>query len=111
MGDARVSPAEIFDAFGVDAIVTRPSQDAIETSVVWINPTTDPFPSGAALQMADPQRLLTVRRDEVPTLPTGTVIQAPEFEDGPIKTWKVDSIAHYEADLIRALVVPHEFES
>lgn len=111
MGDIRVRPPALFRAFGVDATVTRPGQDAIDTSVVWVNQTTDGVPLGAALQMADPKRLLVVRRDHVPTLPLGTVIQAPEIDGDDIKVWKVDTIVHYEPDLIRALVIPHELDT
>ena len=108
MSDARVPVDEYFSAFGLPATVTRPNLDPITgTAIVWISPLTISSPEGAALQGASPQRLLVVRRDQVPTLPGGTVIEAPEAETGELLEWKVDSVVAIELELIRALVLPN----
>ncbi len=103
----------IFAAFGVPGTVTVEGADPIETTVVWITPSTPDVPSGTADRGSDmragftrkePRRVLVVRRDEVPALPRGAQIEAPERAGGTVRTWVVDGNAGHEADHIRVFV-------
>lgn len=108
MTDIRVPLGPIFDAFGVPATVTRPAPDdtPIETTGVWVSPAVLDVPAGFDLQRADRRRLLSLRRDEVPTVPRGTVIEAPERDADDVASWRVDGIEAMDADQVRVLVVP-----
>lgn len=98
----------IFSAFGVPATVTRPAPDdtPIETTVIWISPAMIDGPAGFDLQRADRRRLLALRRDEVPTAPRGTLIDAPERDGDETLKWRVDSMDSVDADQIKVIVVP-----
>lgn len=98
----------IFSAFGVPATVTRPAPDdtPIETTVIWSPPDTVESPGGAVFQRADQRRVLTVRRDEVPTVPRGTQVVAAERDGDDIQHWRVDGPMRADADLIQVIVVP-----
>ena len=96
----------IFSAFGLDATVTVEGEDPVETTVVWIKPETPEQPEGGTFQRREQKRCLVVRRDDVPVLPRGTQIVAPERYGAENKTWIVDGDAHREADHIRAYVIP-----
>lgn len=109
MGDARVAPDPIMAAFGVSAVVTRPAPDAtpITTTVVWHPTQTEDVPVGNEFARREPRRVLAVRRDEVPTMPRGTLVVCAEESGGASETWRVDALDRYESDLIRVVVVPH----
>lgn len=105
----------IFSAFGLDATVTVEGEDPVETTVVWIKPETPEQPVGGTDQRGynrtvatrrEQKRCLVVRRDDVPAMPRGTQIVAPERYGAENKTWIVDGDAHREADHIRAYVIP-----
>lgn len=106
--DLTVPCDPILEAFGVPATVTRPAPDdtPIETTGVWVPPLTVDSPSGLQTKRREPLRIFALPRADVPTVPTGTVIEAPEVLDGPVRTWRVDGFDRYEFDLTRVLVVP-----
>ena len=106
--DLRVGVDPIFRAFGVPVTVTRPAPEdtPIETEGVWHAPMTDQVPTGLDLTRADPQRVMALRRDAVPTVPRGTVLAAPETIGGPVALWRLDGVARWEIDLVRVPVVP-----
>jgi hypothetical protein len=93
-------------AHGVDAVVTRPSPDdtPIATRILWVTPVSDGEPGGEFVR-ADPRRIAVVARDEVPSVPRGTRIVAPEkMGDATSLTWEVDGTERQEADQTRVFV-------
>lgn len=106
MADLRVPLDPIFSAFGVPATVTRPAPDntPITTTVVWIFPTTEDQPTGAAWSRRERQRMLALNRDDVPTVPRTTTIVCPERDGEDDMTWTVDSLDSEDADHYRVLV-------
>lgn len=107
--DARVAVDPIFDAFGVPATVTRPGEDAIETTAVWVPAGgTDRWgardETNSEILRARPRKVIALRGDEIVAAPVGTIILAPEEAGGTIKTWRVDELDHIEHDLIRVFV-------
>ncbi len=116
--DLRVPMAPLFDAFGVPATVTLPGgsggglpllfsngEASIDTSVIWLTPITEDMPSGGDFQRREPHRVLALRRDEVTTIPRGTVIEAAEVLGGAVQTWRVDGLERQEPDHHRVIVV------
>jgi hypothetical protein len=102
--DARPPVASLFDAFGVPGTVTPPDEAAIDTTVVWLTPNPAFQPGGESYRR-DGQKILALRRDEVPRVPTGTLIQAADVLDGEVFTWKVDGIDLVEQDHTRVFVL------
>lgn len=96
-----------FDTHGVPATVTRPFPDAtaIETNAIWLTPTTDGF-GGSDLHRQEPRRILCLNRDEVPTVPRGTIVLAPEAFGGATLRWRVEGPDRIDADHTRVIVVP-----
>lgn len=97
-----------FTAFGVSVTVTRPApdDDTIATSAIWVPTTTEDLPGGEVFHRRDPRRVLALKRDEVPVIPIGTTILAPELPSGPDQHWRVDGFERSEVDLWRVVVVP-----
>jgi len=96
----------IFDAFSVPATVRPPGADSIETSGVWVTSTTEGRPGYGDLQRREMVRVLALKRAEVPSVPKGTAILAPETADGDVLRWRVDGFEVVEADCLRVVVVP-----
>lgn len=98
-----------FNVHGVPATVTRPYPDdtPIETSVIWLQPITNDVPVGVDFQRREPERVLGIRLDEVPTVPRGSVILAPERVGSVVSRWRVDALASLDADHGRYVVVPY----
>jgi hypothetical protein len=107
LADMRVPMAAALAAFGVSATVTRPNEEPIVgVTVMWISPLTEMFPGGGDLKVADRQRVLVISLAEVPAVPRGTVIEAPEIAGASPGLWVVDALERREADHVRVLVVP-----
>lgn len=102
--DARPPVAVLFEAFGVPATVTPPSAAAVTTTVVWITPNPVLQPGGD-LNRRDGQRIVAIRRDEVPSVPLGTRIDAPEMAGGADIEWRVDGTDLVEQDHVRVFVL------
>jgi hypothetical protein len=79
-------------AHGVAAIVTRPAPNntPINTTGIWGLPLEEGPPYGAAIKRREPRRVFYIPREDVPTLPNGTTVQAPESTGGTPVNWKVD---------------------
>ncbi len=97
-------------AHGVSATVTRvaPSDTTpITTTVLW--PSAQPLQEdpayGLDLGRKAPRRVMAISRADVPTLPMGTTVVAPEQPDGTNMTWRVDGMERVEADTWRAIVM------
>jgi hypothetical protein len=106
--DLRPMMGPIFDAFGVPATVTRPAPDdtPIETTGVWIEVAEMEVPLGLAFQRKESQRLLTLMRAEVPTVPRGTTVLAPETLGGAVLRWRIDGLERADVDQHRVYVIP-----
>jgi len=91
-------------AHGVPAIVTVPDQAPIETRVIWLTTTPEDMPPGAMFTRSDPRRVMALRRDEVASVPVGTVIVAPEKDGDDTEAWVVDGHERQEADHNRVIV-------
>jgi hypothetical protein len=111
--DLRVPMDPIVEAFGVPATVTRPAPEdtPIETTGVWVSPTLMEMPVGMDLQRAERRRIFSLRRDAVPTVPRGTLIEAPERESDAVLRWRVNGIEMADADHVRVIVIPVPEES
>ncbi len=103
---AEVPLGSIFDAFSVPATVRPPGAESIETSGVWVTATTDGHPGGFGVQRREAVRVLALKRAEVPSVPKGTAILAPETAAGAVLRWRVDGFEVVEADCLRVVVVP-----
>lgn len=102
----------IFAAFGLAADVTTPDAESpITTTVVWSSVETDDVPGGSAFQRREPLRVAGLKRSEVPTVPRGTLIVAPEVLGGAVKTWRVDGTDRVDVDMVRVIVMQVEDET
>lgn len=99
-----------FTAHGVAATITIQPQDGpeqtIETTVIWTAPLTEDMLGMDGMQSRQPRRVMAVRKDEVPSLPRGSIVTAPPRAGEADARWKVDGIDRVEADHIRVVVVP-----
>lgn len=100
--------ATAFETLGVDATITRPHPDnaPITTRIVWMSPLRDDYPAGADFHRREAVRALAVRRDEVPTVPRGTIVTAPDPEGGALRRWRVEAPDRVDTATVRVIVVP-----
>lgn len=99
-------------AFGVAATVTRPApnQAPIATTGVWVPLDSVRVPEGSPWTREEQLRCMAFDVDEVPTLPRGSLISAPERRGGTAQTWIVDGLADahaIDADQVKAIVRLH----
>ena len=107
--DYRPLMAALLRAFGVAATVTRPAPDdePIVTEGIWVPLGTMDMPEGGDWQRIEGLRCLAFDVDAVPTLPRGTLIDAPERKGGTVRTWIVDGAAQphgIDADQVKVIV-------
>jgi hypothetical protein len=107
-----------FETHGVDAVVTVPDGDPVETRVIWMTPENDgaPDPGGGRrgndqFRRTDPRRSLSIRRDDVPAVPRDTTIAVTEHLLDEPDVWRVDAIEEVRSDHVRVIVMPYEAES
>ena len=106
--DARVPVASLLSAFGVPAVVTRPAPDSapITTEGIWHEaPLETPGGSDVGVRRREIRRHLTLSTDVVPTVPRGSLIDAPLRVGGSVFRWKVDSLAAMDSELLTVSVV------
>ncbi len=105
--DFRVPIAALLRAFGVAATVTRPSpdDDPVETEVIWLPLETMEVPAGSEFPRSESRRAMGIPKRDVPTVPLGTEVLAPEKKGGSIVGWKVDGMLHPEVDDHRVVVL------
>jgi hypothetical protein len=106
--DLRPGLSGMLDSLGVSATVRRPAPDdePIETTVIWVGPLPMEVPISGEFQRQEPLRVLAIPLSDVPTVPSGTLIEAPEEKGLASQTWKVDGEARREYDHVRVVVVP-----
>lgn len=105
MGDLRPDAAAAFDVLGVPATITPVNGTPVATAVIWISPLTAASPSGGPLTRRDPTKTAAVLISDVPALPRGSAIQAPELEGGPVLGWRVEEFESGDVDQYRVIVV------
>lgn len=101
MGDLRVPVAPLLTAFGLAITVTRPAPDntPIATTGIWVGGwVAETQPYGADFRRREPRRRLDVVRAAVPTMPSGTLIAAPEVKGGAVKTWQFEGFTDEQDD-------------
>lgn len=109
--DIRPALDAIFDALGVEATVTPPDSDPIETTVVWLTPATDAFHVGpdsrrrSEFIAQESFKVLELRKDDVPTTPRGTQIDAAEMAGGEVIGWRVEETVQEDAECRRVIVI------
>ena len=80
--------------------------EPVTVRALWSVPELSTAPAGAPLQRQDPLLRLSFLRRDVPALPRGTIIEAPEKPTGgPVVRWSVDVVETLTASTIRAVVV------
>ncbi len=104
--DLRPPLGPIFAALGVPATVTRPVSAPIETTGIWVPMAAVDSPEGADVGRREPQRVMAFRRDDVPTIPKGTVVLAPEVTGGPVLRFVVDGPEHADREIHQVYLTP-----
>lgn len=104
--DIRPSFESVQGAFDIPATVTLLDGSSVETTVVWLLPSTEDHPHGVDIRRAEAKRILCLSKEDVPDVPRGLLVTVPEFDGGDDLVWMVDSIERIEFDHTRALVVP-----
>jgi hypothetical protein len=99
------------DILGLEATVTRPApdDDPIATTVIWVAPQPMEVPIGGDFQRQEPLRVLVIPFSDVPTVPSGTRIEAPEEKGLASRTWKTEGEARREYDHVRVVVIPVDY--
>lgn len=88
------------------ALVTTSGAGPISTTIIWLTADPSEQPDGSRLQRQEPKLGVAIRRDEVPDLPLGSIVEsAPPTLSGPT-SWKVDEMLRVEPLFWRVLVVP-----
>jgi hypothetical protein len=95
-----------FAVHGVAATVTVPSGVAVATRVVWLTPVAEEVPAGADLRRSEPRRIMAIRRDDLPSVPIGTLIKVTEHLLDSPSEWAVDGTETIRSDHYRVVVVP-----
>jgi hypothetical protein len=103
--DLRPSFESALRAFGVPATVTVPSEDPVTTRALWLPPVTEVYPTGQDYRGAASRRMLALPISDVPEVPRGTVIAAPEQRGGSIVNWTVDETLRIDPDHHRLVVL------
>ena len=99
-----------FAVHGIPAEVTPqpPTDETVSTRIIWLQPLTDPQPPGSAFGRSETRRSMAIRRDDVPSIPVGTLVAVTEHLREAPTLWKVDSMEASLHDHHRVLVVPAE---
>lgn len=111
MSDLRPPLVAALDAFGVAATVAVPDGDPVETRILWQPPITEEYPTGSEYRRATPRRRMTIPLSDVPQVPRGTIINAPEVSGGDEGRWSVDETERVDSDHHRVIVTSAELVS
>ena len=98
-----------FSAFGLAVSVNRALIDIepIETTGIWLTPTTDDLPVGGDFRRRDVRYVMALKSTDIDSVPRGTFVMAPAPEDtsGPIRRWRIDGIDRVEGEHVRVVLV------
>ena len=105
MADRLKAVEPQFREHGVPARVTVPDGDPVETRIIdWGRGATFPA-AGGDIPVSELRREMSLRRDHVPALPTGTLIETLDAAGAVTGTFHVDAIVAEDLDVARAAVV------
>jgi hypothetical protein len=104
MTDVRPPISSLFSLYGVPATITPPGGAPIATRVVWHSPIVEGFPEGAALTAHEQRRRLSIRKDQIATVKTGTVVSAVELVGGAAQDWTIDGVEYEDSQIARVFV-------
>jgi hypothetical protein len=103
--DTRPSITDALDAFGVDAVVTPPGGDPVETRAMWLGSSAE-VPPGSDSHRVERRRVLVLPLEGLPAIPRDTVVTLPEYDGADAEDWSIDSVVREDWDSRRVLVVP-----
>ncbi len=87
--------------------ITPPGEAAITGARwTWNGNLIEEHAASASLQRREPRRVASVQRSEVPEIPRGTIVVAPEEPDAADQTWRVDAVVDVQATYISVVVIP-----
>jgi len=92
--------------FGVPATVTRPASAPILTTGIWVPMAAVDSPDGADFGRRETQRVMAFRRDQVASLPKGTLVLAAETAGGDTKRFRVDGTERQDSETHHVYLVP-----
>lgn len=105
MTDARPSITSALDALGLDAVVTPPGGDPVETRAMWLGSSTE-VPPGQDSRRVERHRVLALPLEGLPAIPRGTIVTIPEYDGAAATDWSIDSVLREDWDSRRVLVLP-----
>src|SRR5690349_19175419 len=105
MSDLRPPFVAALDAFGAAATVTIPDGDPVETRIMWLPPITEDYPTGSDQRRAVPRRRMAIPLADVPRIPRGTIVLAPEVPGADDIRWAVDETDRVDGDHHRVVVM------
>lgn len=111
--DLRPPITAAMDAFSVPAVVTLSYTSPVTTRGIWVTPITEDVPIGAGsgrrsvgeFQRLELKRIMALSKTDIPKIPIGTEIVAPEISGGPTKIWKVDALELADDEHNRVVLV------
>lgn len=89
---------------GVNATVSPPGADPIETRGVWVPEIDETYPAGRDFQRREPRRILALPVSAVGTVARGATIIAALPGGTERRTWKVDNIDRVDGDQVRVIL-------
>jgi len=104
--DLRPPLTAAMDAFSVPVTVTPPGGAPIATTGIWVAPDPEDQPIGRDYSVLEPRRVMSLPRDEVSEVETGTVIVAVESIGGVSRNWQIDRIQSADVDEFRVFLIP-----
>jgi len=98
---------QIFDTLSLSITVTIPGGEAVTTTGIWTKPLDEAMPFGQDMPRREPRKVLAIpRATTLDAVPRGSVILAPEIDDGTVLTWRADGYdGNTSPDLHRVVVV------
>lgn len=92
------------------ATVTPPESEPVQTAVVWLS-ASRAEPDGARFQHQEQRRMVSIRRDDVPAVPRGTLIASTPPLESDVTLWEVDGMDAVYPDHQRVVVIPATVET
>lgn len=80
--------------------------EAVETRGIWLTNVTESIPSSTDFARRQPSRVMALSRYEVPTIPIGSIVVAPEYYGADSRAWRVDGLVSKEAQHSRVYLIP-----
>ncbi len=92
----------------VPATVTPKGGAPVDCQIVWHSPIVEGLPSGLDLQRMTSMENMSIRLADVPVLPEGSVVLAPELLGGVPQSWRVHAHLFKDSTSRRVGVIPDE---